>query len=119
VSRYIVQYAEEQLARTFPEKLALVLAMHLTSMMEGIADGRQIVGPVIESVRRTYPIEYEVARVALMQFRSAMGVSLPESETDVLAILLANADALLSDERATVGIVVAAHGRGIAAGLAE
>ena len=81
--------------------------------------GRQIVGPVIESVRRTYPIEYEVARVALMQFRSAIGVSLPESETDVLAILLANADALLSNERATVGIVVAAHGRGIAAGLAE
>src|SRR5579885_897595 len=119
VSRYIVQYAEEQLARAFPEKLALVLAMHLTSTMERLAEGRQIVAPVIESVRRTYPIEYEVARVALMQFRSALGVSLPESETDVLAILLANADALLSDEPAAVGIVVAAHGRGIAAGLAE
>jgi transcriptional regulator with AAA-type ATPase domain/transcriptional regulatory protein LevR len=119
VSRYIVHYAEEQLSRTFPEKLALVLAMHLTSTMERIADGRQIVAPVIESVRRTYPLEYEMARVALMQFRSALGVSLPESETDVLAILLANADALLSDEQSVVGIVVAAHGRGIAAGLAE
>jgi transcriptional regulator with AAA-type ATPase domain/transcriptional regulatory protein LevR len=119
VSRYIVQYAEEQLGRAFPEKLALVLAMHLTSTMERLAEGRQIVAPVIESVRRTYPIEYEVARVALMQFRSALGVSLPESETDVLAILLANADALLSDEPSAVGIVVAAHGRSIAAGLAE
>lgn len=119
VSRYIVQYAGEQLARTFPEKLALVLAMHLTSTMERIADGRQITASVIESVRRTYPIEYEVARVALIQFRSALGVSLPESETDVLAILLANADALLSDEQSAVGIVVAAHGRGIAAALAE
>lgn len=119
VSRYIVQYAEEQLARAFPEKLALVLAMHLTSTLERIADGRQIVGPVIESVRRTYPIEYEVAQVALLQVRSALGVSLPESETDVLAILLANADALLGDEQSTVGIVVAAHGRGIAAGIAE
>ena len=119
VSRYIVQYAEEQLARSFPEKLALVLAMHLTSTMERLADGRQIAAPIIESVRRTYPIEYEVARVALMQFRSALGVSLPESETDVLAILLANADALLSDEQSAVGIVVAAHGRGIAAGLAD
>jgi transcriptional regulatory protein LevR len=37
----------------------------------------------------------------------------------VLAVLLANADALLSSEQSTVGIVVAAHGRGIAAGLAE
>lgn len=119
ISRYIVQYAEEQLARTFPEKLALVLAMHLTSTMERLAEGRQIVTPVIESVQRAYPIEYEVARMALMQFRSALGVSLPESEIDVLAILLANADALLSDEPAAVGIVVAAHGRGIAAGLAE
>ncbi len=119
VSQRIVQYAEEQLARTFPEKLALVLAMHLTSTLEHITHGRMIVEPAIQSVRFTYPIEYEVARVALFQFRSALGVSLPESETDVLAVLLANADALLSNEQSTVGIVVAAHGRGIAAGLAE
>src|SRR5947209_18578672 len=57
--------------------------------------------------------------MALLQFRSALGISLPESETDVLAVLLANADALLSSEQSTVGIVVAAHGHGIAAGLAE
>ena len=119
VSRRIVQYAEEQLARTFPEKLALVLAMHLTSTLEHITHGRLIVEPDIQSVRNTYPIEYEVARMALLQFRSALGVSLPESETDVLAVLLANADALLSSEQSAVGIVVAAHGRGIAAGLAE
>jgi transcriptional regulator with AAA-type ATPase domain/transcriptional regulatory protein LevR len=119
ISNRIVQFAEEQLARTFPEKLALVLAMHLTSTLEHMANGRQIAGLTIQSVRRTYPIEYEVARAALLQFRSSLGVSLPESETDVLAVLLANADALLSSEQATVGIVVAAHGHGIAAGLAE
>ena len=119
VSQRIVQYAEEQLARTFPEKLALVLAMHLTSTIEHITHGRMIVEPAIQSVRFTYPIEYEVAQVALLPFRSELGVSLPESETDVLAVLLANADALLSSEQSTVGIVVAAHGRGIAAGLAE
>ena len=119
VSQHIVQYAEEQLARTFPEKLALVLAMHLTSTLEHITHGRMIVEPAIQSVRFTYPIEYEVAQGALLQFRSALGVTLPESETDVLAVLLANADALLSSEQSTVGIVVAAHGRGIAAGLAE
>src|SRR5258706_14915666 len=119
ISHRIVQYAEEQLARAFPEKLALVLAMHLTSTLEHIAHGRQIAALAFQSVRRTYPMEYEVARAALLQFRSSLGVSLPESETDVLAVLLANADALLSNEQSTVGVVVAAHGRGIAAGLAE
>jgi transcriptional regulator with AAA-type ATPase domain/transcriptional regulatory protein LevR len=119
ISRHIVQYAEEQLARVFPEKLALVLAMHLTSTLECITSGRQIDGPVIQMVRRTYPIEYEVARMALLQFSPALGMPLPESETDVLAVLLANADALLGSEQSTVGIVVAAHGRGIASGLAE
>ncbi|MGB8343681.1 MAG: sigma 54-interacting transcriptional regulator [Ktedonobacteraceae bacterium] len=119
VSRDIVQFAEQQLARVFPEKLWLVLAMHLTSTLEHMTQGRQMAEPAIQSVRFTYPIEYEVGRVALMKFRSALGVSLPESETDVLAVLLANADALLSSQQAAVGIVVAAHGRGIAAGLAE
>src|SRR6266496_5072423 len=93
--------------------------MHLTSTLEHLTSGRYMVEPVIRSVRFTYPIEYEVAQGALLQFRTALGVSLPESETDVLAVLLANADALLSSEQSTVGIVVAAHGRGIAAGLAE
>lgn len=119
ICQQIVQYVEEQLGRVFPEKLALVLAMHLTSTLEHLAHGRQLAELAIQSVRRTYPIEYEVARTALLQFRSALGVSLPESETDVLAVLLANADALLSNEQSTVGIVVATHGHGIAAGLAE
>ena len=119
VSRRIVQYAEEQLSRTFPEKLALVLAMHLTSTLEHLANGGQIIVPTIQSVRHTYPIEYEVARIALLQLRSTLGVVLPESESDVLAVLFANADALLDSEQSTVGIVVAAHGHGIASGLAE
>ncbi len=119
ISRDIVVFAEEQLGRVLPEKLALVLAMHLTSALEHIEQGRQLAGLTLQSVRRSYPIEYEVARTALTQLRSKLGVSLPESETDVLAVLLANAEALLNDEQSTVGIVVAAHGRGIASGLAE
>jgi transcriptional regulatory protein LevR len=70
-------------------------------------------------MRRAYPIEYEVAREALLQFRAALGVTLPESETDVLTVLLANAETLLSNEQSTVGIVVATYGRGVAAGMAE
>lgn len=119
MSRDIVQFAEQQLGREFPHKLSLVLAMHLTSTLERLAQGRQLAEPAIQSVRLTYPFEYEVARLTLMKFRSALGVVLPESETDVLAILLANADVLLSNQQSAVGIVVAAHGHGIAAGLAE
>jgi transcriptional regulator with AAA-type ATPase domain/transcriptional regulatory protein LevR len=119
VSTSIVQYAEEQLGRGLPEKLALVLAMHLTSTLEHLAQGQQIAGLPIQSVQHTYPIEYDVARSALLRFSPALGVPLPESETDVLTVLLANAEMLLSSDQATVGIVVAAHGRGIAAGLAE
>ncbi|MGH2496638.1 MAG: sigma 54-interacting transcriptional regulator [Ktedonobacteraceae bacterium] len=119
ISRDIVTFAEAQLGRVLPEKLALVLAMHLTSALEHIAQGSQLADLALQSVRRTYPVEYEVARTALAQLRTALGVALPESETEVLAVLLANAETLLSDAQSTVGIVVAAHGRGIAAGLAE
>src|SRR5260370_32979405 len=119
ISGQIVEYAEEQLERVFPEKVALVLARNWNSTLDHRANGGRIAELTIQSVRRTYPIEYEVARAALLQSRSSLGVSLPESEMDVLAVLLANAETLLSNEQSTVGIVVAAHGRGIAAGLAE
>lgn len=119
VSHTIIQYAEEQLGRTFPEKLSLVLTLHLMSALEHIAHGHHLVMPALQAMRHTYPIEYEVAQMALLQVRSLLGVSLPESETDVLTVLLANADTLLSSEEATIGVVVAAHGRGVAQGLAE
>ncbi len=115
----IARYAEKRLARIFPDKLSLVLAMHLTSSLEHLKQRLEIPTLAFQSVRKAYPIEYEVAREALLQFRSALGVTLPESETDVLTVLLANAETLLSNEQSTVGIVVATYGRGIAMGLAE
>jgi transcriptional regulator with AAA-type ATPase domain/transcriptional regulatory protein LevR len=117
VSRSIVQFAEEKLARTFPEKLALVLALHLESALEHLARGRKLIA--IQSMRQTYPTEYEVAQLARRHVRLVLGVTLPESEADVLTVLLANADTLLSSTQSAVGIVVAAHGRGIATGIAE
>jgi transcriptional regulatory protein LevR len=115
----IARYVEERLGRRFSEKLSLVLAMHLTSALEYLRQNQPIPQLAMRSVRQAYPIEYEVAREALLQFRSELGVTLPESETDVLTVLLANAETLLSTEQATVGVVVATYGRGIAEGLAE
>src|ERR1019366_748829 len=74
----------------------------------------------LQSTRQTYPTEYAIAQMALYHTRSALGTALPDSETDVLTILLANADTLLSNEQqAATGIVVAAYGHGIATGIAE
>jgi transcriptional regulator with AAA-type ATPase domain/transcriptional regulatory protein LevR len=115
----IVQFAETQLARTFPDKMSLVLAMHLTSALERTAQHRPLVEPAIPSMRYTYPREYAIAQAALLRIHTDLGVMLPENEADVLTILLANADTLLSNEHASVGIVVAAHGRSIASGLAD
>jgi len=119
VSHSIIHYAEEQLHRSFPEKLALVLTLHLMSAIEHSKQGHQAAIPTLQAMRHTYPIEYEVARVALVSVRSALGVTLSESETDVLTVLFANADTLLSNNEASIGIIVAAHGRGVASGFAE
>jgi transcriptional regulatory protein LevR len=119
LAQSIVCYAEEQLNRQLPEKLALVLGLHLSSALEHITQGRQLTVPTIPYVRQTYPDEYEIARIAHQRACIGLGVRLPESEIDVLAVLLANADKLLSSEQSTVGIVVAAHGHNVATGLAE
>ncbi len=115
----ISRYAEKRLARVLPDKFSLVLAMHLTSTLEHLKQQRPVPQLAFQALRQASPIEYEVAREALLQFRSAFGITLPESETDVLTVLLVNAETLLSDEQPAVGIIVATYGRGIAEGLAE
>ena len=84
VSHSIVLFAEKQLQRSFPEKLSLVLALHLTSALEHIAQGRTLVA--LQSTRQTYPTEYAVAQRALQRASSALNTVLPASETDVLTI---------------------------------
>ena len=119
LARSIVRFAEQELQRTFPEKLDLVLALHLSSMLERMAQKPLMAVPGMQAVRQTYPIEYAVAQAALKRIQAELGITLPASEANVLTLLFTNADTLLSVEHATVGIVIAAHGHGIATGLAE
>ncbi|GHO67455.1 transcription antiterminator BglG [Ktedonobacter sp. SOSP1-52] len=119
LARSVVRFAEEELQRAFPEKLDLVLALHLSSMLERMAQRPLMAVPGMQAVRQTYPIEYAVAQAALARVQTELGITLPASEANVLTLLFTNADTLLSVEHATVGIVIAAHGRGIATGLAE
>ncbi len=118
-AQFIIQLAEEHLQRTFSPKLALVLSLHLSSALEYAVHGRQLMMSMVESVQQTYPKEYAVARLALEHVHTKLKVVLPESEADVIAVLFAHADILLNSKQIAVGIVIAAHGRGVAAGLAE
>ncbi|GCE46688.1 sigma 54 modulation protein [Thermosporothrix hazakensis] len=119
LAQTIVHHAETQLGRTFPEKLPLVLALHLSSAIERSSQGHPLHVPGIQAVRQTYPIEYEIARFALQHIQTEMGVTLPESEANVLVVLFNHADTLLSNGHVSAGIVIAAHGHGVAQGLAE
>ncbi|HEY7417897.1 MAG TPA: sigma 54-interacting transcriptional regulator, partial [Ktedonobacteraceae bacterium] len=119
VCQSIVLQVQEQLEREFPEKLSLVMALHLTSALERLAQQRPLVEIGLQSMQITYPKEYVVAKSAVQRLRAELGVQVPESEIDVLTVLFANADTLLSIEQASVGIVIASHGRGIANGLAD
>lgn len=119
VCQSIVQQAQEQLGREFPEKLSLVMALHLTSALERLAQQRPLVEIGLQAMKTTYPREYAVAQSAVQRLRTALGAHVPESEIDILTILFAKADTLLSVEQASVGIVVAAHGHGVASGLAD
>ncbi|EFH89107.1 sigma 54-interacting transcriptional regulator [Ktedonobacter racemifer] len=119
LARSVVHFAEEELQRAFPEKLDLVLALHLSSMLERMAQRPLMAVPGMQAVRQTYPIEYAVAQAALTRVQAELGITLPASEANVLTLLFTNADTLLSVEHATVGIVIAAHGHGIATGLTE
>lgn len=119
VAQSIIQRAEEQLHRLLPSRLALVLALHLSSALDHAVHGPPLNMPVLPNVQQTYPNEYEIAREALLRIQTALHVSLPASEVNVIAVLLAHADTLLSNKQTTVGIVIAAHGHGVAAGIAE
>nr|PZN04849.1 MAG: transcriptional regulator [Bacillota bacterium] len=113
-----LNYASKTLGRPFSEKTLYGLSMHVSSSIERIRSGKDIVNNQLEDIKRVYEKEFEVANFLREKIEKQFKIKVPEDEVGFVAMFLCLEEEVTEkDER--VGIVVAMHGEAAATSIAD
>ncbi|MFS8542383.1 MAG: aldehyde dehydrogenase family protein, partial [Limnochordales bacterium] len=113
-----LNYASKTLGRPFSEKTLYGLSMHVSSSIERIRSGKDIVNNQLEDIKKVYEKEFEVANFLREKIEKQFKIKVPEDEVGFVAMFLCLEEEVTEkDER--VGIVVAMHGEAAATSIAD
>ena len=114
----ILKIAERKLGIA-GESLFYCLAIHLSTTLDRLRQGKAILNPQMPKVREDYPKEYKVAEEIVALIENIMNISLPEDEIGFVTMYLSTlTEKEESREEGRVGIVLISHGH-VAEGMAE
>ncbi|AIF53482.1 PTS system transcriptional activator [Pelosinus sp. UFO1] len=102
----LLKLAENSLGEMDPS-IFYCLAIHLNATFNRVKQGREIINPNLDEIKRKYSIEYAVALEMVQHIKKYYGTILPEDEVGFIALYLRGNK---QEEEAKVGIVIVTHG---------
>ena len=116
----LYDFAAERLERTYHTKSRFAFALHLQSTFERIKEGRPIVHPDLNAVRKNYSKEFQVAIDLSAIIEERLAIEIPFDEIGFITMFLT-----LDVEEPTqpltqqVGVMVLMHGKSTASSMLE
>jgi len=101
------------------DKLFYCLAIHLKTTLDRLEEGRMVVNPHLQTIKKEHRHEYEAAKKMVSIMENELQLQFPEDEIGFVAMYLvtfANQTERLEEGR--VGIVIISHGH-VAEGMAD
>ena len=109
----ILKIAEKTLGEMDPS-IFYCLAIHLNATFNRIKQGREIINPNLDEIKRKYSIEYAIALEMVEHIKKYYGANLPEDEVGFTLYLRGNKQ----EKEGKVGIVIVTHGN-VSVGMLE
>lgn len=117
---FLVAEAELALGRTLPARVYYGIAMHLTTTIEHIKNGKSMPKTPIGTWVEEYPDELKAAEQIIAALEQEMGLKFPDEEAALVALFLASERKQEEkNQSGQPGIVVLCHGRATASSMAE
>jgi Transcriptional regulators containing an AAA-type ATPase domain and a DNA-binding domain len=115
----MLNIACNELDTAFENNLFISLAFHFNNLIIRNESGPGTNHIKVDNIEELYPREYATAKKMLRHFCSEYKlIKLPESEVHFITMFLAAKNEKKVDE-GRVGILIAAHGNGVASGIAD
>ncbi|MBU2699719.1 transcriptional regulator with AAA-type ATPase domain/transcriptional regulatory protein LevR [Sporomusaceae bacterium BoRhaA] len=119
VTQEFLQYAAEKLERQYNDKILFGMCIHISSTLERIREGKEILNPHLAEIQKLYSREYSVANYFSSMMKKYFGVQASLSEIGFITMFLVFDDYLGKAEAGRVGVIVAMHGASTATSMAE
>ncbi len=101
------------------EKLYYVLAIHLSTTIERLKNGKMIKNPQLNKIKENYKKEFQVALEMMKVLQKELNVNLPEDEAGFITMyLIMTSQGEEIEEEGRVGVVIISHGS-VAGGMAD
>lgn len=113
----ILQFIEIKLERPISPKLKTGFAMHVNALVERLERGIPIENRNLDNIAGQYPKEYRLAKIIGFMLEEEFHIKIPEEEVGFLTLFLLKEDEKSDGPR--IGVVVIAHGKYTATGMAE
>ncbi|KXG74651.1 Transcriptional regulatory protein DagR [Fervidicola ferrireducens] len=113
----MIKVAERKLGKV-DNHLFYCLAIHLSATLDRIRQGKPIINPQLEKVKREYKLEYKVAKEMVEVVEDLTGWKMPEDEIAFVAMYLRTMTQPGDFKGGRVGVIVLTHGH-VAKGMAE
>lgn len=120
VTKEIYLFARKQLSYDFQSNFIYAMSLHISSFLKRIQVGEQRQHKLNENIRNMvldYPREFEVAQEIKAIIESNYQMTIPDSESYYLAVLLISLRE--NQEVGRIGVVVAAHGKSTATSMVQ
>ncbi len=100
------------------DRLYYVLAIHVSTTIERLKEGKTVRNPNLENIKRKHSYEFSVAIEMVQVIENEIDLLLPEDEAGFIAMYLTMMEKEEEENQARVGVVVVSHGT-VAQGMAE
>ena len=114
----VLALAGKELGKKFDKNIYYGLSLHIHNAIKRLMLGQTIVNPRLQNIQNETPHLLQVAKQSLTIIEEDFNVKFPQDEAGFIAMFFKAADETLHGH-AKVQIIVIAHGKGIASGLAE
>lgn len=101
----IISHAKQTCRKKLHDSIYITLTDHISAALMRVNEHITLKNPLLPSIRRLYPEEYQFAADALVIIKEATGVSFPEDEAAFLALHFINAE--LGPDNTKINAIVA------------
>lgn len=115
----MVLYAEEQLQKSLNKKVMLGLALHIQTSIDRIRNGRKIINPQLNKIRKAHTEEFNVALTCIKMIEETFTLDLQIDEAAFLTMFFVLESEGIGQEEDRVEVMVIMHGSGVATAIAE
>ncbi|MDN6625735.1 MAG: sigma 54-interacting transcriptional regulator [Pisciglobus halotolerans] len=120
LTEQLYKTAQQRLERTFNSNTRFAFALHLQSTLERLKEGRQVVHPDLNGVRKQYSKEFQTAVELSSMIEKAYEVDFPLDEIGFITMFLTiDVEKSDSESRENIGVLAIMHGKTTASSMME